>query len=381
MKIVNANTPASKKTPSSPSMQDGLELTDVEETTSQRIKRLQEQGVARTPKDDKQSKSAPGKPARVDLKESSSLSTKPIEVVARETSSLGPEWVRQDFPSRGLTYASDIFVRPITIPIMSKIAAAQKTNNFTMLVDALSACISIDVRQLTPSDWAFFMYWLRLNSFPRSPMTIDWTSRYGNTCQYKVTATELEIVDIKMTPAEYKSWLDRGICIPTVRDMEVMNVEGIPDDEHWQIELAQYVVATDLSPKGYVQSKVDALIEMGPDALLDIQEFISLIEHGVVERAKVTDNKFEPEAAIAYLEATADDLAHTVQIMVDNNATENTEISLIGIINKAKEMRETAAAMQDKLAKGLPIYPEEEVIALSINTMSFFPTLRQRLHP
>lgn len=318
-------------------------------------------------------------PVRQELLDSSGLTKDdmPELKVRVSNDSLGAEWVRQDFPSHHLSYdGQDIFVRPMEIVDLSKLSAAAKSSNFTMYLDALNKCISIDIRSLTPADFTFFLYWLRMNTFPTAPLTIRWTSKYGNTCEYRVQNTNLEIIEIKMTKKEYSEWLSKGICMPTVRDMELLTDDSLPDDDKWRLELAQYVVPASLKPDTYMKDKLAKLDSMGVQAFLDIQDFSSNIEHGVVERAKVRDTLFEPVAAIKYLTDTANDLEDAARKMVAGGFDRGQEIPLLTIARQAENLRSEAESMAARLEQGLPVNPEEEVIALSINAMSFFPTIR-----
>lgn len=313
--------------------------------------------------------------ARIPLNTGTSLGTD--DLVSRVTNNaLDARWVRQDFPSRHLAYdGQDIYVRPMEIIDLSRTSAASRSGNFTQYLDALAKCISIDIRALTPPDFNFFLYWLRMNTFPTAPMTIKWTSKYGNECEFRVQQTNLEIIELEMSRSEYSNWVARGIGLPTVRDMELITGDGIPEEDKWRSELAQYVVTPISDPKEYLASKLQILENMGPQGYLDIQEFAKKIEHGVVERAKVRDTKFEPEKAIAYLRSTADDLEESARKLVANGLDRGQEVPLLALAQHAEKMREEANTIEQTINNGTTFIPEQEVIALSINAMSFFPSI------
>lgn len=314
------------------------------------------------------------------LKNTTSLNKESSEVeelaVRVTNNTLGPEWIRQDFPSRHRSYGDgDIFVRPMNITNLSHLSAAANKQNFTMYIDALAPCISMDIRDLTPPDFTFFLYWLRRNTFPRTPMRITWTSKYGNQCEYRVEQSDLEIIELGLSEKEYASWVERGICLPTVRDMELLNTENIPEEDRWRIELAQYIYTEDKNPKTYLRSKLNKLEEMGPEGYLLIQEFAKLITHGVVESVKVRDNKFEPTEAISYLTRTADDLENAASQLIANGFEQGQEVQLLALTQHISSLREDATKIQTALDNEEPYMPDEEVIALSINAMTFFPQI------
>lgn len=318
-----------------------------------------------TPLKDKLTSSTAGRPLSV---------TPKVEVASQ----LGARWIRQEFPSHSLSYGETPYCCPLTIAVMAKLSAASKNNSFTMFLDALDHCINIDIRRLTPPDLTFFMYWLRLESFPRLTLNFPWTSKYGDQLVAKYNRSDLKITEIEMTQEEYEGWLAKGLCLPTVRDMELLEDKGLSDEDRFRLELAQYIQGdTEFDPKTYIQSKLDKLDEMGPDAYLDIQEFASKIQHGVIETLEVVNTKFKPQTAIAHFEKTADDLLEVIKIADKNSEVEGHEGALISLGAKIKDLRDEAAAMRTKLEKGEPIQPEKEVIAISINAMTFFPSLRQ----
>lgn len=299
------------------------------------------------------------------------------DLAARVTNNaLGPEWVRQDFPSHHISYdGQDIFVRPMGILDLSRVSAASKNENFTTYIDALNNCISMDIRDLTPGDFTFFLYWLRMNTFPTAPMVVKWTSKYGNSCEYRVSQSNLEIEELEMSREEYDSWLGRGICMPTVRDMELVTDKDIDPSDAWRVELAQYVHTTVTNPKQYLSSKLEKLEELGAQGFLAIQEFAKKISHGVVERVKVRDTKFEAMNAIAYLRSTADELESSAKQLIAGGFEKGQEVPLLALATHAEKMREEAAEIEAKINDGIIVNPDEEVIALSISAMTFFPTL------
>lgn len=301
------------------------------------------------------------------------------EIEARISSGLGAEWVRQALPSKGIPYEfGEVFIRPLTTTALSKLSAASKNKSYSMLVDALDACINVDIRDLTPQDFTFVMYWIRLNSYPNTPISVPWKSKYGNEDTYTLAKTNMEIIELDMTKAEFEAnWKSQGLCFPTVRDVEIQFTATIADDDRWRVEMSQYVAPlVEFNPKTYVQDKLDAFEALGVSIVEAIKEFSGKMEHGVVETARVVDRHFSPDAAIAFWRKEADDIEKIIRSVLGNKEIEDgNELALLSLSNRATELREQADAMQARVEEKEHIKPEEEVITLSIGVMDFFPYL------
>lgn len=304
------------------------------------------------------------------------------EIRAREASGLGPEWTRQDLPSKGVPYDfMEVFLRPLSATGLSKISASVKNNSYPMLVDALDTCINVDIRSLTPEDFNFVMFWVRLNSYPAKPMQIPWTSKYGNENKHIIKTTQLDIIEIEMTREEFDNdWKPRGICFPTVRDMEIQAVDKktIPEEDVWRVELSQYIDSgKPFNPQTYIQDKLDRLEELvaerGLDIQGDIKEFISRTSHGVREKVMLTDQHFTPAGAVAHWTKLANDLQDVLKSAMEQDMSQNEEIAILGISDRILEYREMALNMQKQIDDGVSIKPEQEVITIGINVMDFFP--------
>lgn len=301
------------------------------------------------------------------------------EIEARISSGLGEEWIRQGLPSKGVPYDfSEVFLRPLTTSALSKLSAASKNKSYSMLVDALDSCINVDIRDLTPQDFTFVMYWIRLNSYPNTPISVPWKSKYGNEDTYTLSKTNMEIIELEMTKTEYETeWKSKGLCFPTVRDVEIQFTATIDEDDKWRVEMSQYVAPiAEFNPKTYVQDKLDAFEALGVSIVESIKEFSGKMEHGVVETATVIDRHFSPSAAIEFWRKEADDIEKIIRSVIGNkDVEEGNELALLSLSNRATELREQADSMQARVEEGVHIKPEEEVITLSIGVMDFFPYL------
>jgi len=48
------------------------------------------------------------------------------------------------------------------------------------LIRAVQMCCSVDVKQLTDGDFEFVMAWLRMHSYPKAPLQVNWSCRHEN---------------------------------------------------------------------------------------------------------------------------------------------------------------------------------------------------------
>ena len=302
---------------------------------------------------------------------------------ARASTNLGPEWVRQDMPSHSVPYSfnTDIFLRPLSLDALSLIYAAQANESFTLFVDALNHCINVDIRDLTPEDLKTVMYWVRDNSYPRSPLEVEYVTRYNNTVKVSTRRSNLSIRELDMTRNEAAEWRAKGIIFPTVRDAELIhNSENLPDAEKWKLEYAQYVEyiptpgVTDYSD--YVDRKLARLneltVEHGLEFIGWIDKFKALLDYGMIERVKIKDPQFEPQAAISFFMQSAKDYQRAIQAL-PAEAIEDQIPAVLAMAQRAQALVREAVEMSEKLERGEPVVAKEEVVVVNITMADFFP--------
>jgi hypothetical protein len=187
---------------------------------------------------------------------------------------------------------------------------------------------------------------------------------------------DLEIVELPISRAEFETnWKSKGLCFPTVRDIEIQSTATIAPEDAWRVEMSQYIASNvEFNPKTYIQDKLDAFEELGVAVTETVKEFAALIDYGVKERAEVIDPKFNPKDAIAYWRTTADDLEKILHAAVNNREIEEgNELTLLGLSTRITELREQADAMQKQVDEGVKVKADKEVIAISISAMNMFP--------
>jgi hypothetical protein len=311
--------------------------------------------------------------------------------MVNSSSSPGKGWIRQNLPSLMVPYdTKEIFVKPLDIAALSMIHAANKSESISILLDAVDPYINVDVRNLTPTDFEFYLFWLRENSYKKYPHKFQYTTRYGNTIDVEIRMSNLEINELNMTQKEFNGWKEKGICFPTMRDAELIeNSDDFPEDRKWLLEQAQFVpIPEDLvdnDEMSYVEKKIEALNRGGLALYEDIVEFKKHINHGLVETLEIVDTSFDPQKAIEYFRKEARELAETVSLMekannegseeeVDNSDTED-NLMLIRMASLVKALFEEADNIEESLNKGEKVTPTPEVVPVAITATSFFPAV------
>lgn len=85
-------------------------------------------------------------------------------------------------PSNYLYYTwSGLRIRPyvvndlITMAKFHRMAKTDKIGAMEVLISLVDSTISEDVNELTLGDFEYLLYWLRLNSYTKTPLTVTWT--------------------------------------------------------------------------------------------------------------------------------------------------------------------------------------------------------------
>lgn len=294
-------------------------------------------------------------------------------------------WTRQLFPSLGIPYnrTEPFWVRALDIESLAKVHAAQRTGAsdhskaFTMMIDALDPHIKdFDIRDLTAPDFYSFLYWLRLNSYTRSPFTVNWTSKYGNENVTRLTQSSFEFKELALTRTEYVEWRKRGIAFPTVRDLEALTTEDLEDSDRWKMTYAQYIYLEGPPTSDSMRLKVEKLAQLGPDAIPDINEFTELMTHGVVEQVKVRDAKFELLPALDYISNQVELVTGVLESALQQSDEGDTTgvQKFFHVHAHLEDLLRLQKDMKTAVETGSNYTPEEEVVTLEpANATTLFP--------
>lgn len=285
-----------------------------------------------------------------------------------DVNALSNGWTPLQFPSKLIPYdVTEVEVRPMDIRVLSRVAAAQSQQSLTLLIDAIQSCCSFDLRSMTVPDYYYFMYWLRINSYPKTPLKVNWTSKYGNQNSTITRMSTYDIKELEITKARYQEFLDRGMCIPTMRSLEYSsNQENIDEEREFLISYAQYVyVEGNELDSDYMDRKVAKLLEMGADFMTDVEEFTKEVEHGVLEQVRVVDEHFVLEKAITNMEEEVENVIKIIDNAIDTNDL-NTITSMAAMSQHVDKRKIEIAELKEKLEKGEKVEPEEEVVDIGV---------------
>lgn len=313
----------------------------------------------------------PNENSNVELNEQKiNVNSKEIPKYAKSSNRKNAKYIRVNLPSLGIPYDGNPAVHIATFNVinLAKIYKATSEEDFSILIDAVNDTVQdVDVRNFTVPDFYFLMYWLRINSYPRSPFTISWTSRYGNENVHKVNQTELEIKVLEMTSEQYENFRNVNIKFPSVRDLELLMVEQLDPEQKFLAGIAQYIDYGDS-----LKEKIEFLNETEDLSIIEyIKDFEKLAIHGVEESILVTDQNFDAQKAVIHLRDVIKEARNAL-------SSGNTQAMGIGntreFMNKIIEMEKEADEIEKCIKHNIEYKPKEESIQLQMNALKFFPT-------
>jgi len=200
---------------------------------------------------------------------------------------------KQGLPSNGVFGISDVNIRPMQVKDLQLAYRARVEDNITHIIDLVDGCIKEDARDLTVPDFYYLCAWLRLNSYPVTPLSLKWECKNKHENTDIVSTTNLSITVCDKSKAG--KYADVELHYATVRDLEYINEvkAELPEHEAWLLDKAQW-----LSPKlGDITKRVELLKEGGIEddmALLgSISTFRADMRHGVAESVKLCCEKEE----------------------------------------------------------------------------------------
>lgn len=272
----------------------------------------------------------------------------------------------------------ELRVRKFNIDDGLLIEAAKRKQSVSHVIDAVGNSLDagVDVRDLTFGDFRQLMYWHRFNSYASYPLDYSWVSRYSNRQNYRITNTDLQYNTLKTDEQELQAWLDQGYTCPRVRDFELFAREQLDEEDAFLASRAQYFVGFDAEDGGPpdIQDKIDMMNEKcaeSLDAILQINNWSKMIEHGVRETVLLRDALFDPVEYVKRLEQERAEYERQIEALrpqaVGDEEIQQT-LFLLGVQNESitqeieKYSQEGAAA-------------DIEEVSLDIPLLDFFPNL------
>lgn len=165
-----------------------------------------------------------GNAARVEQEEVAVPSLKdnpvqPNELAVDPNAPMGNTDVTELLPSRLVTYQeTTAYLRPYTKRELFRIGTTTLAQSIRPVIEAIGACTNLPISTLTRSDLWTMAYWLRLNSFRRTPFVVDW--------QCEAPEHHLEVFKGQRTD---KSLHNSTILDQSTLDVSYLDLEALND--------------------------------------------------------------------------------------------------------------------------------------------------------
>lgn len=272
-----------------------------------------------------------------------------------------------NLPSNFRFYDFDnIKVRKFEIRDLAKMHRVMQNESESMFKEVIQGCVDRSIKSLTPGDFKYLCYWLRLNSYPKSPMTVEWRSKYGNESIAQVRKTDLTVFAPEITKEQLEDYRSRGFEVPTLEFADIFE-EDLSDDDEFLYSNAQFFRGETWEEK--ISNLEKYTEEYGLEALNEVKKFDDLIDHGVKEELVVYDPKFDPIDYRKSLEDKVSKLKNRMTL-VEPGTSEEAMLGLLLDTNQ-KEL----AQLVSKLEKGEVVQAEPETIFLEMDAIEFFSPL------
>lgn len=262
----------------------------------------------------------------------------------------------------------DLQVRKIDVATQIAITNARRYRDMSAYIDAVGSTFKdIDIRDLSHPDWFYILYWHKFHSYPKSSLILDWTSKYGNNNKYRIQETDLKFVYPSISRQEFLERYDsKGLCIPTLRDWELLNTPNDLTEEDRQIYFrAQYFKGDTL------EDKVDNYFSTGVDVerLELINELQIDTHHGVINTVDVIDEKFD---AVKYLVQRNEHLAN---IRAEAQRYKDNPVYFNAISEEADDIEQEINEKNETLKNGGQVRAEVETQPVRFDALDIFPIL------
>jgi hypothetical protein len=268
-------------------------------------------------------------------------------------------------PSNNKFYNSVIYIRPFNSEELIELSSVRSEGklNQTLLMDIFDRTIKgRSVREFHLGDFQFIFYWLRLNSYTRTPMTFTATSKYGNKNKITIKSSDIQVrilEDLEMP---------ENLTYPRLKDAESFENYLIDKDEKNRALLekaysyAQYVIGNS------VEEKLSKFLKLSPDDMVDILRFDKLIsDYGISERITYKDIHFEAKSALQTLEK---DLKALESVNLDEISEESMYDS---IADSIKAISSEIARIKHEIKTTGEAAASSETIIFKLRLENFFP--------
>ena len=220
-----------------------------------------------------------------------------IETAAKKDSNLVEVG---ELPSKYLPYKFDkINIRGFLLPEIRLIAKAHAQKDIYYVIKAVDSVIDQDVNILTIPDFYYLLYWLRIESYPKTPMYLPWTcdndvplevngkkvegetQKCGFENLSQLTQTALSIDYLDKCPGFDK--LPRGLDFPRVSVMPSIDYKEADDPDRLLLEVIKWVAEGEKIDDKIRVLEAQTSMELYEEAL----RINESMHYGVHEGAKV----------------------------------------------------------------------------------------------
>ena len=197
----------------------------------------------------------------------------------------------QDIASEFALYPfKEIVMSGFLLSELMLLAKANSTDSILPILKAVDNVIDVDVNILTIPDFFYMMYWLRIESFPKTPLYLPWTcdqkTEKGEVCGYKnldrLMHTNMRTKYLKECKDHDKP-LPPGIAHPRALLLESLDLKD-RNDPAYEI----YKVAMWVEEGRTIDDKVTVLMDQTTPTLYEDALHTAIrLKYGVEELANV----------------------------------------------------------------------------------------------
>jgi len=278
-------------------------------------------------------------------------------------------WFGVDLPSMGLAgYPAQIQVRKFGAPDLARFSAARRAGSYPMVVNAMGHTISgVDVRMLTHGDFDYLIYWHATNSIKKSPLIVNWRSRYGFENKVTVNSTMRQVSFVENLD-KIKELKAKGYDFSRVADelwrLHITDLGKWDDEVDFKYSLATWAKVEDPLDTSSKLAAIEAMTD-DLDFYEGIVEWREAAYHGVSEKAKLTCALFTPENA---MDSIIRSLAMIDASVSTGEFDQETQALTMSLLNELAVLRKLDN--EGRLHEATPV---EEEITIPLDVTNFFP--------
>lgn len=181
----------------------------------------------------------------------------------------------------------ELLIRPFSFAELKLISRAAQTQTNQNIIHAVNNCINVDAFDLTVGDFYYILFWLRVNSYPKTPWIVEWTCRnlIESEGEERICGAEnfdrISESSVSIKQLENKD-LPEGLDFPRARDLDDIQEMAKNPDFRFLIKEIQWIKGSSMEEKiFYLENSED--LELFEKAKKASDEF----QHGIIETLKL----------------------------------------------------------------------------------------------